>query len=206
MKNNLTTLTLMATLLASPAAFSAGPSHPPENTSGPFIGTGIGFSTKERIDFPSNAPKNARNSGGASNFNIYGGYNLNENLGLKLGYSNFGKADISGGSAPKTTYKAGGVSLSGVGSYYLSPDWALVGEAGVLFYNVKRNSGNISDTASGNKFFVAAGMKYALSKNLDLVGMYTRYGTIEPKFKTAAQNTSNKLNLDNIAVSLQYRF
>lgn len=180
--------------MASSAAFAAGPSVPAENTSGPFIGTGIGYAISDRAG----APAGGQASSDKAAFNLYGGYNINENFGVKLGYRNFGKASVSSPGLPGTTAKTSGFSLSAVGSYPIAPDWALVGEAGVMRYKVKHDGG-ISNS-KGNKFFGALGVKYSLAKNVDVIADYTRYG------KVGLDYGSSQLNLDTLGLNLQYRF
>jgi OOP family OmpA-OmpF porin len=196
-KKKISTVTLFATLMASSAAFAAGPSAPANNTSGPFIGVGAGVSIGNRID----APEGGQASSDKAAYGLYGGYNINENFGVKLGYRNFGKASVSNSSVwgtTGTTARTSGFSLSAVGSYPIAPDWALVGEAGILRYEIKQNS---SSSDKGNKFFGALGVKYSLNKNIDLIADYTRYGKVG-----MSDQANSKLNLDTLGLYLQYRF
>ncbi|PFH08252.1 outer membrane protein with beta-barrel domain [Collimonas sp. PA-H2] len=180
--------------MASSAAFAANQSAPAENASGPFIGAGIGSSNSNRV----NAPSDGQASSDKTAFNLYGGYNINENFGVKLGYRNFGKATVSRADLPGMTARTSGFSLSAVGSYPIAPDWALVGEAGIMRYEIKHGS-SISDS-KGNKFFGALGVKYSLAKNIDLIADYTRYG------KVGLDYGGSQVNLDTLGLNLQYRF
>ncbi|HWX03572.1 outer membrane beta-barrel protein [Collimonas sp.] len=194
MKKNFSTVILLASLMASSTAFAAGQPAPAENASGPFIGAGIGYAIGDRAD----APAGGQASSDKAAFNLYGGYNINENFGVKLGYRNFGKATISPAVLPGGTARTQGVSLSAVGSYAIAPDWALVGEAGVMRYTI-RHSGTTSN-GKGNKFFGALGVKYSLDKNIDLIADYTRYGKVGLNFD------DRQLKLDTLGLNLQYRF
>lgn len=180
--------------MASSVAFAAGQPIPAENASGPFIGAGVGYSIGDRVD----APSDGQASSDKTAFNLYGGYNINENFGIKLGYRNFGKSAVSRADLPGMTARTSGFSLSAVGSYPIAPDWALVGEAGIMRYAVK-HGGSISDS-KGNKFFGALGVKYSLAKNVDLIADYTRYG------KVGLDYFDRELNLDKLGLNLQYRF
>ncbi|MDP5007728.1 MAG: outer membrane beta-barrel protein, partial [Glaciimonas sp.] len=122
--------------------------------------------------------------------------------------TNFGKKRFAGES--NITSKVDGYTLSAIGSYPLSTNFALVGEAGVLFYKVKQDSSNSpnmvqasSSSKSGKKGFIGGGLKYKLTENIDLLGTYTYYGKVKNDNKT---NSANNLNLNNFAANIQYRF
>jgi OmpA-OmpF porin, OOP family len=197
-KKNISNIALLATIMTSSAAFAAGQSVPGQNASGPFIGAGVGVSVGDRVD----APTNGQASSDKAAYNLYGGYNINENFGVKLGYRNFGKATVSDSGdwgTSITTTRTSGFSLSAVGTYPVTPDWALIGEAGVMRYKVKRGGG--SSDSKGDKFFGALGVKYSVAKSVDLIADYTRYGKVG-----LGNNADSKLNLDTLGLNLQYRF
>lgn len=104
-------------------------------------------------------------------YNIYGGSYFNNNLGMELGFTDFGKINRAGG-----TTKAQGFNLSLVGRLPLSPAFNLLGKVGTTYGRTDVTSFPGSGVASGseNGFGVSYGVgaEYAFNPQLSAVVQY----------------------------------
>lgn len=104
-------------------------------------------------------------------YNIYGGNYFNNNLGMELGFTDFGKINRAGG-----TTKARGVNLSLVGRLPLSPAFNLLGKVGTTYGHTSVSSFPGSGVASGSEsgFGVSYGVgaEYAFTPQLSAVLQY----------------------------------
>lgn len=104
-------------------------------------------------------------------YSIYGGSYFNNNLGMELGFTDFGKINRAGG-----TTKAQGFNLSLVGRLPLSPAFNLLGKVGTTYGRTDVSSFPGSGVASGSEsgFGVSYGVgaEYAFNPQLSAVVQY----------------------------------
>jgi OOP family OmpA-OmpF porin len=104
-------------------------------------------------------------------YSIYGGSYYNNNLGMELGFTDFGKISRAGG-----TTKAQGFNLSLVGRLPLSPAFNLLGKVGTTYGRTNVSSVPGSGVASGSEsgFGVSYGVgaEYAFNPQLSAVLQY----------------------------------
>lgn len=104
-------------------------------------------------------------------YSLYGGSYFNNNLGMELGFTDFGKINRAGG-----TTKAQGFNLSLVGRLPLSPSFNLLGKVGTTYGRTDVSSVPGSGVASGseNGFGVSYGVgaEYAFNPQLSAVVQY----------------------------------
>jgi opacity protein-like surface antigen len=104
-------------------------------------------------------------------YNIYGGSYFNNNLGMELGFTDFGKVNRAGG-----TTKAQGFNLSLVGRLPLSPSFNLLGKLGTTYGRTDVSAAPASGVASGSEsgFGVSYGLgaEYAFTPQLSAVLQY----------------------------------
>jgi len=81
-----------------------------------------------------------------TSYNIYGGSYFNNNFGLELGYTDFGKANRAGGQT-----EAQGINLSLVGRLPLSNSFNLLGKLGTTYGHTRVSSAAASGIASGSE-------------------------------------------------------
>jgi len=81
-----------------------------------------------------------------TSYNIYGGSYFNNNFGLELGYTDFGKANRAGGQT-----EAQGINLSLVGRLPLSNSFNLLGKLGTTYGHTRVSASPASGLASGSE-------------------------------------------------------
>ena len=130
-------------------------------------------------------------------YNIYTGSFFNNNFGLELGYTNFGKIDRAGG-----TTKAQGINLSLVGRAPISPSFNLLGKLGTTYGRTEVSAFPDAGVASGREtgFGVSYGLgaEYVFSPQLSAVLQYD-----EHRLKFAGEGRDN---VNATTVGLRYRF
>ena len=130
-------------------------------------------------------------------YNIYAGRYFNKNLGLELGYTDFGSIARGGG-----TTKANGVNLSLVGTLPLSNSFNLLGKVGTTYGRTDASSLPFSGVASGSEsgFGVSYGLgaEYVFNPQLSAVLQYDAH---QLKFAGTGRE-----RIGATTVGLRYRF
>ena len=132
-----------------------------------------------------------------SAYNIYGGSYFNNNFGLELGYTNFGRVSRAGG-----TTKAEGINLSLVGKLPLSSSFNLLGKLGTTYGRTNVSSAPASGVGSGSEtgFGVSYGLgaEYLFTPNWSAVLQYDEH---DLKFPNSGRNRISATTL-----GARYRF
>lgn len=130
-------------------------------------------------------------------YNIYGGSYFNNNFGLELGYTDFGKIARAGG-----TTKAEGFNLSLVGKMPLSPSFNLLGKLGTTYGRTDVSSDPASGVLPGSEsgFGVSYGLgaEYVFNPNWSAVLQYDGH---ELKFAGSGRD-----RISATTAGLRYRF
>jgi len=96
---------------------------------------------------------------------------FNDNVGLELGYTDFGQISRAGGST-----KARGISLSLVGKFPVSPSFSLLGKIGTTYSDTDTSANGLSgiQTGSENGFGVSYGVgaQYAFTPKWSILLQY----------------------------------
>jgi opacity protein-like surface antigen len=104
-------------------------------------------------------------------YGINAGSYINNNLGMELGFTDFGKINRAGG-----TTKAQGFNLSMVGRLPLSPQFNLLGKLGATYGRTDVSASPLSGVVSGSEtgFGVAYGVgaEYAFNPQMSAVLQY----------------------------------
>lgn len=104
-------------------------------------------------------------------YGINAGSYFNNNLGMELGFTDFGKINRAGG-----TTKAQGFNLSMVGRLPLSPQFNLLGKLGATYGRTDVSASPLSGVASGKEtgFGVSYGLgaEYAFNPKMSAVLQY----------------------------------
>jgi len=132
-----------------------------------------------------------------TNYSLYGGGYLNNNFGLELGYTHFGKVARAGGSTD-----AKGISLSLVGRLPLNSSFNLLGRLGTTYGRTHVSSvpasGIAAGRGSGFGLSYGLGAEYAFNPNWSAVLQWDRY---DLKFPGGSRD-----NINSTTVGLKYRF
>jgi OmpA-OmpF porin, OOP family len=103
-----------------------------------------------------------------------GGYFRNSNLGLELGYIDFGKVGRAGG-----TTKAQGVSLDLIGRLPLSNAFNLLGKVGGVYsytdVSARAGSGIAAGSENGMDWTYGLGVEFAFARQWSAVAQYDDY-------------------------------
>lgn len=132
-----------------------------------------------------------------TSYSLSGGSYLNDNLGVELAYSAFGRVSRAGG-----TTDAEGISLSLIAKAPIAQQFNLLGRLGTTYgrSNVSSavGSGVSPGRASGFGLSYGIGAEYAFSPSLSAVVQYDEYNL---KFANAGRSRINTTSL-----GLRYRF
>jgi OmpA-OmpF porin, OOP family len=146
------------------------------------LGNGIGRFSSEKRD---------------TVYNIYSGSYFNENLGLEVGYTDFGKVSRAGG-----TTKAEGFNLSLIGRAPISPSFNLLGKVGSTYgrtdVSAAPGAGITAGKETGFGVSYGLGAEYLFNPQLSAVLQYD-----EHRMKFAGDNRER---VNATSVGLRYRF
>ncbi|MDQ3061009.1 MAG: outer membrane beta-barrel protein [Pseudomonadota bacterium] len=130
-------------------------------------------------------------------YNIYTGSFANENFGLEVGYTNFGKISRAGGDT-----EAEGINLSLVGRIPVSAQFNLLGKLGTTYgwtdVSAAPGSGISSGTEKGFGLSYGLGAEYVFNPQLSAVLQYD-----EHRLKFAG---TGRDRVSATTVGLRYRF
>lgn len=132
-----------------------------------------------------------------TSYNIYGGSYFNNNLGLELGYTDFGSVSRGGGQTD-----AEGINLSLVGRLPLSNSFNLLGKVGTTYGRTRISAAPASGLATGSE------SNFGLSYGLGAEWMFT------PALSAVLQWDEHNLKyagggkerLGTTSIGLRYRF
>lgn len=104
-------------------------------------------------------------------YSLFGGYKLNSNVALELGYRSFLNDSYTAG-ADSADVKIYGLQASGVFSFPVSNDISLFGRLGFTNLRadlkVKEGGNSWTERDHTNKFLVGVGGSYAINKDVSL--------------------------------------
>jgi OOP family OmpA-OmpF porin len=140
---------------------------------GPYIGASIGNASLDddfdglNIDTDTTA------------FRIVAGWRFNDYFALEGGYHDFGDfeqtIDVLG-TQVTAVLSANGFTFGAVGTIPLSERFALMGRAGMFFWNGNAEINAVSQASpEDNNPYFGAGLRFDLSQKLQLTGDWTRY-------------------------------
>jgi OOP family OmpA-OmpF porin len=138
-----------------------------------------------------------------TSWKVFGGYQINRNFAVELGYANLGELTISGGGA-RVTAESTAWDLVGVGIFPINNQFSVYGKLGLYMATVDVSSnvgGSGDDTTNGVTF--GAGVRYNFTRNLGVQAEWQRYGKVEAPSDSALTGDSD---LDVMSVGLIYRF
>lgn len=111
---------------------------------------------------------------GKTAYSLYGGSYFSNNLGLELGYTDFGRINRAGGST-----KADAFNVSLVGKLPLSPSFNLLGRLGTTYgrtdVSTQPASGITGGSQSSWNMSYGIGAQYSFTSNLSAVLQYDEY-------------------------------
>lgn len=102
-------------------------------------------------------------------YKVYGGYSVNPNVAIELGYTSFGKLKMSGPGG-RADIKGTAVSLVSAFRGQFSNAVTGVARLGVAGVNAKvsSNIAGLGDSEDNVKLYAGLGLEYALAKNFNV--------------------------------------
>ena len=85
------------------------------------------------------------NDEGDTSYSAHIGSYFNDNVGMEIGYTDFGSVNRAGGNT-----KARGISLSLVGKFPVSPSFNLLGKIGTTYSDTDTSANPLSNVATGS--------------------------------------------------------
>ena len=172
---------------------SAGSGYSMYSLNSSYIGFNAGRSNFRLNSGLGGFPNNSRNNA----YSLYGGGYFTNNLGVEMGYSDFGRVARAGG-----TTSSEGFNLSLIGKLPLSPAFNLLGRAGTTYgrtdVSSAAGSGIVAGRDSGFGLSYGVGAEYAFSSTWSAVLQYDEYNL---KYVNSGRN-----RLNTTSIGLRYRF
>ena len=166
--------------LVSAAALAAFGAH----AEGLYIGGSLGSTKYHGADV--GAVSTDKSSTGGK---IYGGYSINPNIGVELGYADLGKFSSAAGDV-----KGHGLFLDAVGTVPITQSLSAIGRLGAF-------NGKLRDTVNGNSSGTnlkgGLGLQYDFNKQTGVRAEWERY-----KFK----GVNEKPSADMYSIGLNHKF
>lgn len=101
-------------------------------------------------------------------YKVYGGYQIDPNWGVEVGYTDFGKTSATVG-ALDLQVKAKAVSLVGVLRGQFSTDWSGVVRLGIASVKSTLSAAGLGSNSESNvKAYAGIGVEYALTKDFKI--------------------------------------
>ncbi len=131
-------------------------------------------------------------------FKLYGGYAINPNFGVELGYAQLGKGsvDFAGNTA---TAKPNSLYVAVTGNLPINEQISLFAKAGVSANRTKVSALGDESTESNTSAIFGIGAAYNFSKNISVVAEYEDFGKL---IKEDGGNLKGNL----LSVGLRYTF
>lgn len=149
-------LSVIAGFVASAISVSASAN----DAEGAFLGAGFGGNNYSELGDVGTATKSSTPSA-----HVFGGYTFNEYIGAEAGYNWLGNGRVDG-----ERFKAHGANVSLLPRYPLTEELSLLGELGVMRWNVANELTDVSDFGVSPIFGV--GLAYRVSDPVDLQVRY----------------------------------
>jgi OmpA-OmpF porin, OOP family len=112
---------------------------------------------------------------------VFGGYNIDQNWAVELGYTHFGSEDYdsrsSTGNVVRSDVKGSSSYVAGKYTVPVNERVSAYGKLGASYNERKNRLGGIGEyNERDTGLYGAVGVQYALNQNVALVGEYERYG------------------------------
>jgi len=130
---------------------------------------------------------------------VYGGYNFNRNVGVEVGYNNYGNSSIDGLNNLDTQT----VDLDLVGRLPVHQNLDLYGKAGVAWVDRELNYAGGSDNRRGGAGKLGLGAEFKATEKVGLRAEVTHYMGA-PKFEGAGYQYKD--NFTAFTVGANYKF
>ena len=135
-------------------------------------------------------------------FKLLGGYQINQNFGAEIGYTDLGKVKADS-AAGNVEVKAKGLEFVGIGAYPFNPQWSVYGKLGLFRWDtdLKDGTGAIgSAKANGIDLTYGFGVRWDFAKTFAVRVEYQQYRDV------GDLSTTGQSNIDVVGVTALFRF
>jgi len=140
-------------------------------------------------------------------YGVFGGYRVNRNLALEVGYLDAGKFTASASNASGSgsdRFTASGITADVVATVPVAARVGLLGRAGLFQWKVKdtTDDNGVSDTTSksGSSAHFGVGIVLEISRNLELRGTFDKFKNV------GNEDITGRSDVDLVAGSLVFLF
>lgn len=128
-------------------------------------------------------------------FKLYGGHDFTPNLGVELGYVNFGEAEgpFNISSKPHSLY------LAGTGTLPLSEQISLFAKVGVSVNRTKLNTPLNNGSERNTSALLGIGASYQFTPKMSVVAEYENFGKVRDE-------SGSEVKADLASVGIRYKF
>lgn len=114
-------------------------------------------------------------------FQIAGGYRMAPNVGVEVGYTNFGTGEIAAEGLSASS-KPESIHLAVTGAWEVSPQFAVTGKLGIAHTRTKLEASGPgyteSATETSNSLMYGVGVSYAFAPSVAVIVDYQDFGKI----------------------------
>ncbi|HXJ53238.1 MAG TPA: outer membrane beta-barrel protein [Burkholderiales bacterium] len=111
-------------------------------------------------------------------FKIFGGYQINRNFGVELGYTDLGKVEAHGGGVTASV-ESTAFELVGVGKFPINNQFSVYGKLGFYRADSKgRSNVGVSADETNTDLTYGLGVQYNFTGNLGVRGEWQRYSSV----------------------------
>jgi OOP family OmpA-OmpF porin len=105
-----------------------------------------------------------------TSFKILGGYQINRNFGVEVGYTDFGKAEQGG-----ITFKGNAIELVGVGTLPINEKFGVFGKLGFARGDGEASNGVVTVSDDSVEVTYGIGVKYNITPVFAVTAEYQKY-------------------------------
>lgn len=114
-------------------------------------------------------------------FQLAGGYRFTPNVGIEIGYTHFGNAQISAMGLTASS-KPQAIHAAVTGQWNMTPEFALTGKLGAAHTRTKLHGSGAgyseSETETHGSLMFGVGVSYAVTPNVAVIAEYQNFGKI----------------------------
>ena len=175
--------TMIAGLLAGSTAVIAPAAFAQPQMPGWYVGGSLGQSDFKELDDEDTAWK------------IFGGYEINRNFAVELGYTNLGEVSRPGASVEATAWE-----LVGVGSFPVADRFSIYGKLGGYRAETEARLLGLSRDESNNGITYGVGAQYDFTRTVGVRAEWQRYADV------GDDNVGGEGDIDVLSVGLRVKF
>jgi OOP family OmpA-OmpF porin len=179
---------LLAGLVAGTSALIAPAALAQPQMPGWYVGGSLGQSEFKDCGLPGCDDKDTA-------WRIFGGYEINRNFAVELGYTDLGEVSAPGASAEATAWE-----LVGVGSFPVADRFSIYGKLGGYRADTEARIGGLSRDESNTGITYGVGAQYDFTRTVGVRAEWQRYADV------GDDNVGGEGDVDVLSVGVRVKF